>query len=92
METFSFCFGTFYGFVAAGVIALIASRMREARVKMGHKDRTYDQFPDSLHPNLKAGEVTKSSREAALTHSFLFVVMLAVIGLASAGVFFILQG
>jgi hypothetical protein len=95
METLnnvSFCFGTFYGLVVGGIIALIANRMREERVRMGHKDRTYDQFPDSLHPTLKAGEVAKRSREATLTYSALFVVMLVFIGLASAGVFFILQG
>lgn len=87
----SFCFGTLYGLIVAGIIAMIANRMREARVRMGHKDRTFDQFPDSLHPTLRADEVTRRSRQETWVYGSLLIVMIGFIGLASVGVFFILQ-
>lgn len=85
----SFCFGTLYGFIAAGIIAMIANRMREARIKMEYKDRTYDRFPPGLHSNLTASGVLRTSWQERGVYTSLMVVMVIFIGLALTGLFFI---
>ena len=42
----SFCCGTLYGFIAAGIIAAILVQIRDARFKLDHKDRPLDKFPE----------------------------------------------
>ena len=90
-NTSSFCFGTLYGLIAAGIIALIANRMREARLKMEHQVRTYDKFPDSLHPTLTAAGVARTSQRETWVYAGLSVVLVIFIGLALTGVFLIIQ-
>lgn len=87
----SFCFGAMYGFFAAGIIALIASRMREARLKMDYKDRPYDKFPHALQPNLTASQVLQTSWHERWVYSALSVAMIVVIGIALTGVFYIIS-
>jgi hypothetical protein len=87
----SFCFGMFYGLIAAGIIGLIASRMREARIKIAHKDRSYDNFPISVQPNLTASDVVRTSTAESLLFTALFIILIVFIGLTLAGAYYIVQ-
>jgi hypothetical protein len=87
----SFCFGAIYGFLTAGIIALIAGRMREARLKMDYKDRPYDKFPNALQSNLTASQVLQTSWHERWVYTGLSVVLVVVIGLTLTGVFMILS-
>ena len=91
LNTGSFCFGTLYGLIAAGIIAAIANRMREARLKMGHKDRSYDKFPDSVQSTLTASGVARTSRQEGWVHAGLTIILVIFIGLALTGAFLIIQ-
>ena len=87
----SFCFGAIYGFFAVGIMALIAARMREARLKMDYKDRPYDKFPHALQPNLTASQVIQTSWHERGVYTALSVLLVIVIGLTLTGVFMILS-
>lgn len=90
ISTGSFCFGAFYGFAAAGIIALIANRMREARLKMDYKDRPYDKFPHAAQSNLTASAVIRTSGHERWVYTGLSIVLVIFIGLALTGLFFIM--
>jgi|GEM_PF-4389942 len=85
----SFCFGTLYGFMAAGIIAMMANRMREARLKMEYKDRSYDRFPPNLRANLTASGVIRTSWQEWGVYTSLMVALIIFVGLALIGLFFI---
>jgi hypothetical protein len=87
----SFCFGLMYGVIVAGLIGVMASRMRVALMKMGAKDRPYNAFPDAVQPNLTASGVVRNSFNESMIYTSLFVFMIIFIGLAIAGVFYLLQ-
>jgi hypothetical protein len=85
----SFCCGALYGFIAAGIIALILTQMREARGRLGHKDRPLDKFPDSAHPNMTPLGLVKTSRQA-LTDIIMWSFLLSlIVGIVIAGLYYI---
>ena len=85
----SFCFGTFYGFVAAGVIGLILNQLRMQRVQMGHRHRSLDNFPDSAHPNMTPSGLVSGSWEATLRFSMWVILLIVFSGLMMAGLYYI---
>jgi hypothetical protein len=89
IEEFSFCFGTFYGAIAAGVIAVILNQIREARLKAGSKDRSFDKFPASAQPNLTSSDVVRSSQQASIRVFIFSVLLIFFVGVVGVGAYFI---
>lgn len=89
ISTASFCFGTFYGFVAAGVIAWVATQIRQERLQTGRKDLALDRFPDSAHPNMTSAGIVDGSNQAALRLVGWSILLIGFIGLSLAGLFYI---
>ena len=87
-----FCVGTVCGFLYAGVIGWILSQMREARVKMGNRDRTLDKFPASLQPTLTPGGLVRSANEARLKYGLLFLALIAFSVGLPFGAYYLLVG
>jgi hypothetical protein len=64
--------------------------MREARVKMGNRDRALDKFPDSAQPSLTPGGLVRSADQATFKY-ILLVLALVVFGvLFPFGVYYVL--
>jgi hypothetical protein len=85
----SFCWGAAYGFIAAGLISLVFHQIREARLKTGLKNLALDKFPDAAQPGMTSAGVVKTSKQAALAFIMWSLVLVTVIGLVAAGVYFI---
>jgi hypothetical protein len=88
MQDGTFCAGTMLGFVAAGVVALILDQIRQARVKMGQKDRTLDKFPDSAHPNLTPAGIVRTSQEAQFAVIAWTLILIIFVGLVFVGIYY----
>jgi hypothetical protein len=88
MQDGTFCAGTMLGFVAAGVVAFILVQIRDARVKMGQKDRTLDKFPDSAHPNLTPAGIVRTSHEAQFAVIAWTLILIIFVGLVFAGIYY----
>lgn len=86
----SFCFGAFYGAIAAGIVGSVLRYIREARVKSGLKNRSLDQFPDSAQPNLTSSGIVKTSREAFINMILWSFLLIFFAGIAIAGVYYLL--
>lgn len=86
----SFCCGIVYGFIAGGIIGLTFHQIREARTKMGLKNRPLDNFPDAAQPKLTSSGVVSTSQQATARYVmwmfFLIVFVMAVI----AGVLYVM--
>ena len=91
IENASFCFGLFYGVFAVGIIAAVANQIRFERLQMGMKDRTLDKFPDSAQPNMTSSGVVRKSRDATFRYAMLIIVLLAFIGLAIFGIYWVVS-
>ena len=89
MDT-TFLGGGVCGFVYAGIIGWILFRMREAQLKMGHRDRPLDKFPDSAHPDLTPSKLMATSRRAHITY-ILLIILLVIFVLAYPGVVLVLM-
>lgn len=90
IEEFSFCFGTLYGAITVGIVALILNQIREARLKAGFKDRSFDKFPDSAQPNLTSSGVVRSSRQAGIRIVMFTVFLVFFVAIAGAGAYYIM--
>ncbi len=89
IEGASFCFGIFYGAIAAGIVAQILIQIREARLKAGFKDRSFDKFPDSAQPNLTSFGVVKNSQQASIKVVTFTVLLVFFVTIAGVGVYYI---
>jgi hypothetical protein len=85
----SFCCGTLYGFVVAGIIALVLNQLFEAKVKLGHKDRALDKFPDSAQPGMTPLGLVNTSRRALIDIILWSFLLIILGGLALAGLYYI---
>jgi hypothetical protein len=89
IEGASFCFGTFYGAIAAGIVSQILIQIREARGKAGLKNRSFDKFPDSAQPNLTSSGIVRSSQQANIKAVMFSVLLVFFFGVAGVGVYYI---
>jgi hypothetical protein len=87
----SFCCGTMYGLIVGGIIGLTLHQIREARTKMGLKNRPLDNFPDAAQPQMTSSGVVNTSQQATVRYVmwtfFLIVFVVAVI----AGVLYVMD-
>lgn len=88
MEDGIFCAGAVFGFFAAGFVAFVLARIREARIKVQHKDRTLDKFPDSAHPDMTPAGIVRTSQEAQFAVIAWTVVLIIFVGLVFVGVYY----
>jgi ABC-type antimicrobial peptide transport system permease subunit len=86
----SFCCGLVYGFVAAGFIAMVLSNIREARLKMGLKDRSLNNFPDAAQPNMTSSGVVNTSQEAMFRYVMWIIALIVIIVMVVGGIFYII--
>ena len=90
LNKYSFCFGTIYGFLGAGAVAFALSKIREARLKAGFRNRNLNSFSDALQANLTPTSVVKNSQQAAFNLAIWNFVLFVFIGIIVIGVFYIL--
>ena len=76
----AFCFGMFYGALAAMAVGIILVQIRESRGKMGQWNRPLDGFPDSAHPKMTSFGVAKSSVLSMFSCAFWTFLLLLAIG------------
>ena len=74
-----FTYGYVYGFVSAGIIGFIMGRVREARGKMGQRNRPLDTFPDASQPKMTAADIVRNSILSMFTCIFWVLVLIATI-------------
>lgn len=86
----NFCCGFLYGFIAAGIIASILAQMREARTKMGHKDRALDNFPDSVQPSMTSQGVVNTSRQAMFRYFIWSIALIFIVLVVAGGVLYLM--
>lgn len=91
INEYSFCFGAFYGAIAAGIIALILNKIREARVKTGLRDRSLNNFPDSAQPNMTSSGIVRTSQEAVVSMVMWSFVLAIFAGVMLVGLYYILD-
>lgn len=91
MEFGSFCGGTLIGSIYGGVIVYILWQMKEIRGKIANADRPYDKFPDSVHPNLTASGVMRTSRYARFTYAFLVLFLIGFSVSLPIGIYLLLS-
>ncbi len=91
IESLSFCFGLFYGGLAAGFLAVIAGQIRQARMQMGLKNRSLDNFPDAAQPGMTSSGIVRTSQLAAFRFIFFSAILLILVVLALVGAYFIVQ-
>ena len=92
LNKYSFCFGTIYGFLGAGAVAFALSKIREARVKAGFRNRTLDNFSDAIQPKMTPSSVVKNSQQAAFNLIIWNLALVVSIGIVVVGLFYILAG
>ncbi len=83
--------GALCGVVFAGMGAMILSRIWEARIKMGLKDRTFDNFPASAQANLTSSRVVNNSGQARVS-AFLWGIAFVMLVLVAMGVTYLFFG
>jgi hypothetical protein len=89
MQDGTFCAGAVLGFLVAGVVSFIFVQIRDARMKIGHKDRPLDKFPDSAHPAMTPAGLVRTSHEAQFTVIAWSLVLIIFVGLVLVGVYFL---
>lgn len=87
----SFCCGAAYGFLAAGIMGVILSRIREARVRSGLQNLNLDRFSDAVQPSLTSAGVVHNSHLAMVSVVFWSLLLIIIIGLVAYGAFSIFQ-
>ena len=92
LNKYSFCFGTIYGFLGAGAVAFAFSKIREARLKAGSRNRNLNSFSDALQANLTPSSVVKNSQQAAFNLIIWNLALVVSIGIVVVGLFYILAG
>ena len=92
LNKYSFCFGTIYGFLGAGAVAFALSKIREARLKAGFRNRNLNGFSDAMQANLTPAGVVKNSQQAAFNLAMWNLALVVFIGITVVGLFYILAG
>jgi hypothetical protein len=87
----SFCCGSLYGFIAAGIIAFILVKLREARLKMGLRNRPLSNFPDAAQPEMTSSSVVSTSRQAALAYAIWTFMLLVILAMVASGFFYLMD-
>lgn len=87
----SFCCGSLYGFIAAGIIAYILVRLREARVRMGLRNRALSNFPDAAQPEMTSSGIVSTSRQAMLAYAMWTFMLLVILVMVASGLFYIMD-
>lgn len=87
----SFCCGSLYGFIAAGIIAYILVQLREARGQMGQKNRPLDTFADASQPRMTASGIVNTSRQAMLRYVMWTFVLLVILVMVARGFFYVMD-
>lgn len=89
IQTGSFCFGTLYGFITAGVIGLIANQIRIARLDKGRQNLALDRLPDAAHPYMTSISIVRASFWATFRLVGLFILLTGFISMSIAGLFYL---
>lgn len=89
VDTASFYFGVFYGFITAGIIGSILNQIRVARAERRRQNLPLDHFPDSAQPNMTSFGVVRFSHLATLRLFGWSILLIGFIGLSTAGLFYI---
>jgi hypothetical protein len=90
LSGYSFCFGTIYGALAVGMIALALNKIREARLKAGFRNRTLSNFSDAMQANLTPTSVVKNSEQASFNLFMWNLALVIFIGIAVIGLYYVL--
>ncbi|HXV99983.1 MAG TPA: hypothetical protein VEC93_16310 [Anaerolineae bacterium] len=90
LNSYSFCFGTIYGALAVGMVAFALSKIREARLKAGFRNRTLSNFSDAMQANLTPTTVVKNSEQASFNLFMWNLALVIFIGIAVIGLYYVL--
>jgi nitrate reductase gamma subunit len=71
--------GLVFGFIAAGLIGLILNRIREARARMGQRNRPLNTFPDAIQPRMTPASIVRNSLLATFSCVFWIIVLVVVV-------------
>jgi len=87
----SFCCGLVYGFIAAGIIATVLGHIREARVKMGLKNRPLNNFPDAAQPGMTSSGVVNTSQQAMFRYVMWTIALIVIVVVVVGGAFYVMD-
>lgn len=71
--------GLVYGLIAAGLIGLILNRIREARARMGQRNRPLNTFPDAVQARMTPASIVRKSLLATFSCVFWVIVLVVAV-------------
>jgi heme/copper-type cytochrome/quinol oxidase subunit 2 len=75
-------------FALGQCLAFLLPESCRSSLKIGHKDRPLDKFPDSAHPTMTPAGIVRTSQEAQFTVIAWTLVLIIFLGLVLVGVYF----
>ncbi|MBE7554374.1 MAG: hypothetical protein HS126_25260 [Anaerolineales bacterium] len=85
-----FCLGVLYGAFAAGIVAVILNKIRDAKTKRGFRIRTLNNFPDAAQPGMTSSGIVKTSQQALLNLIMWNTTLIIFIGIVIVGLYYLL--